>query len=95
MKNSIFSCCFLVFALSLGIDAYAGIEEGMVIHFSFDEIDGDTVINGSGLDINGILEGEAEPVEGYWGMGVALNADAGEADPGQDFDFPRVSAGLV
>jgi len=77
--------------LFLGINSYAGIEDGLVIYFSFDEIDDATVINGSGLGINGTLEAEAEQVEGYWGMGVALNADAGEADPGQD--FVRVPAG--
>ena len=77
--------CFLAFALSLGINAYAGIEDGLIIHFSFDEIDGNTVMNGSGLDINGTLEADAEQVTGYWGMGVALNPDLGEAGAGQDF----------
>lgn len=86
-----------IFILFFGISAYADLQEGLVIYFSFDEIDGNTVVNGSDQKINGTLEGEAEQVTGYQGMGVALNADADEGTPGSDFvrisNRPEVSVG--
>jgi hypothetical protein len=65
--------------------AYASLDEGLVIYFSFDNIDGNSVKNGGKPDINGILEADAKQVEGYAGMGVALNIDAAEGTPGDDF----------
>ena len=95
MKTVTLLYCFLVFAFFLGINAYADIQEGLIIYFSFDEIDGNEVVNGSNAKINGTLEAKAEQVAGYKDMGVALNADAGEAVPGNDFvrvsDCPEVN----
>lgn len=82
MKN--FSCCLLII-LSVCINVNANLQDGLVIHFSFDQIDGDTVVNEADTKIDGTLEGEAEQVAGYWNMGIALNADADEGTPGEDF----------
>jgi hypothetical protein len=89
--------CFLAFVLFSGINAYTDIQEGLVIYFSFDEIDGNTVINRPNQKINGILEGKAEQIAGYLNMGLALNADADEGTPGNDFvrvsNNPEVNVG--
>jgi len=97
VKISVFFCWFLTFALFSIINAYAGIEEGLVIYFSFDEIDDVVVVNGANENINGILEGESEQVAGYQNMGIALNPDADEGTPGDGFirvqNNPEVNVG--
>lgn len=97
MKISVLLVCLLVVSLSLGNNAYAAIEEGMVIYFSFDKIEGKQVINEANQNINGTLEGEAEQAAGYLNMGVALNPDADEGTPGSDFvrvpNNPEVNVG--
>lgn len=90
----------LIIILFLSANAYtnaADIKDGLIIYFSFDEIDGDTVPNNSGLEIDGTLEAEAEQVPGYLNNGLALNPNSGEAEPGQDFvrvaNNPEVNVG--
>jgi len=85
MKTSAFFACLLIFSLLLGVNAYTDIEEGMVICFSFDEIDGKSVLNGANQNINGIIEGEAEQTAGYLNMGIALNPNDDAGAPGNDF----------
>lgn len=84
MKSIKVFFCFLAFILS-GIYVYADLQDGLVIYFSFDNMDGKTVINEANNKLNGTLEGEAKQVKGFSNMGVALNADAPETDPGVDF----------
>ena len=90
-----FFCCFISLALFFCADICADLQEGLVIYFSFDKIDGDAVINEAGLEINGVLEAEAKQVPGFKDMGLALNAEVGEATPGNDFvrvaDQPEVN----
>jgi hypothetical protein len=97
MKIATLFVCLLVTSLLLGNSAHAGIEEGMVIYFSFDKIEGDQVINEANENINGILEGDAEQAAGYLNMGIALNPDADEGTPGLDFvrvpNSPEVNVG--
>lgn len=97
MKTFALLGCLLAFLLLSDINAYADIEEGMVIYFSFDEIDGNLVVNGANQDINGTLDGEAEQAVGYLDMGIALNPNADEGTPGQDFvrvaSSPEVNVG--
>ena len=85
----------LVLYTLLTFNSFAGIEDGLVIYFSFDEIDGKTVINEANPNLNGTLEAEAKIVEGYKDNGVGLNADADVATPGADFvrvaDAPEVN----
>ena len=78
-------CCLIVLISLVCSGAAADLKEGLVIYFSFDEIEGDEVINGAGNGINGKLEGDARQVQGYRGMGVALNIDEPENVPGDDF----------
>jgi hypothetical protein len=97
MRAYTFFCYLVIFVLFSGMNARAGIEEGLVIYFSFDEIDGNLVVNGANEEINGTLEGEAKQVAGYQDMGVALNPDADEGTPGDDFirvlNDPEVNVG--
>jgi len=65
--------------------AHAINEDGLIFYFSFDQIDGDTVLSDAGQGINGKLEGDAQQAPGVKGMGIALNPDAADADPGKDF----------
>jgi hypothetical protein len=97
MKTFALLGCLLAFLLLSDINAYADIEEGIIIYFSFDEIDGNLVVNGANQDINGTLEGEAGQAVGYLDMGIALNPNADEGTPGQDFvrvaSSPEVNVG--
>ena len=69
----------------LSIGANVEPKEGLVIYFSFDKIEGDEVVNEAGNGIKGKLEGKARQVPGYKDMGIALNAEADEGAPGDDF----------
>jgi len=97
MWRSLFLCLFLLFAVFPVVGAYPNLEDGQVIYFSFDEADENMVINAANADINGTLEGGATLVAGYTEMGVALNAEAGEGEPGGDFvrvaNNPEVNVG--
>ncbi|MGB9598118.1 MAG: hypothetical protein ACPL7B_17660, partial [Candidatus Poribacteria bacterium] len=84
MKKKILFYSFL-FIIFLTVNIYADLNEGLVIYFSFDNIDGKKVINEANNKLNGTLEGEAKQVSGYINKGVALNADAEEGTPGGDF----------
>lgn len=84
MRLIILFCSFLFITLLIG-SANADLNEGLVIYFSFDNIDGKKVINEANNKLNGTLEGEAKQVAGYVNKGVALNADAEEGTPGSDF----------
>jgi len=94
MKPIEFLCC-LVVVIPFLANAHADLQNGLVIYFSFDEIDGKTVINEANDQLNGTLEGEAKQAPGFRNMGVSLNADVGEATPGADFvrvsDAPEVN----
>ena len=85
----------LVLCILLAFNSFAGIEDGLIIYFSFDEIDGKTVINEANPSLNGTLEAEAKIVEGYRDNGVGLNTNADAATPGADFvrvaDAPEVN----
>jgi hypothetical protein len=93
MKTKILLYGFL-FMLFVG-SVHADLKDGLVIYFSFDNIDGKKVINEANNKLNGTLEGEAKQVVGYVNKGVALNPDAAEATPGNDFvrvaDAPEVN----
>lgn len=82
MKSFIISIMLLVL---LALKSYAGIQNGLVIYFSFDKVDGKTVINEVNPNLNGTLEAEAKIVGGYKNKGVGLNVDAGVDTPGADF----------
>jgi len=77
--------CSIITVLLACINANAGLQEKLVIHFSFDNIDGKTVINEVDNNINGTLEGNAEQVPGYLDMGIGLNDDVDEGTPGDEF----------
>jgi len=87
----IFFICFMLFT----INAYADIKDGLVIYFSFDKIDGKSVINEVNPKLNGNLEANAKIVDGVKNKGVGLNLDANDATPGSDFvrvaDAPEVN----
>lgn len=84
----------LAFSL-LAFGAFADINDGLVIYFSFDKIDGKTVINEVNANLNGTLEDKAAILDGYKNKGVGLNIDADEATAGTDFvrvvDAPEVN----
>ncbi len=82
MRLIIISVLFMMF---LSLNVFAGIGDGLVIYFSFDKVDGKTVINEANPKLNGTLEAEAKIVEGYKNKGVGLNVDAGVDTPGADF----------
>ncbi len=84
MKKRILFYNFM-FIILLVTSVCADLNEGLVIYFSFDKIDGKKVINEANGKLNGTLEGEAKQVIGYINKGVALNADAAEGTPGSDF----------
>lgn len=75
---------FILFVL-LTLESFAGIQDGLVIYFSFDKVDGKTVINEANPKLNGTLEAEAKIVDGYKNKGVGLNVDAAVTTPGLDF----------
>ena len=77
--------CSLIVIFSCSISTYADLQDGLIIYFSFDNIDGKTVINEANNLLSGTLEGNAKQVTGFYNMGVALNADVAEAIPGNDF----------
>ncbi|MGQ9608193.1 MAG: LamG domain-containing protein [bacterium] len=85
----------IMFFTYIALESYAGLQDGLVIYFSFDKVDGKTVINEANPKLNGILEANAKIVEGYKGKGVGLNVDAGVEVPGADFvrvaDTPEVN----
>ncbi|HGJ67659.1 TPA: LamG domain-containing protein [bacterium] len=86
----------MVFFTSLTINALAGIQDGLIIYFSFDKVDGKTIINEANANLNGTLEADAKIVDGYKNKGLGLNVDAAEGTPGADFvrvaDAPEVNA---
>ncbi|MBD3185003.1 hypothetical protein GF312_22155 [Candidatus Poribacteria bacterium] len=95
MKRSLVALSFVFVVLLPVSSVNSAIEDGIVIHYSFDNVDDLTVINKVENNIDGTLEGDAQIVPGYFNMGVALNADLGEADPGNSFvrvtDTPELS----
>jgi hypothetical protein len=74
---------FSLFALAA--TAYGAIEDGLVLHFTFDDVEGDKVLDRSPSKVVGRIEGKAARTAAVRGMGIALNANAAEADPGVDF----------
>lgn len=82
MKSFIIS---IILPILLALQSYAGIQDGLVIYFSFDKFDGKTVINTVNPKLNGILEADAKIVEGFKGKGVGLNVNADVHTPGTDF----------
>lgn len=76
---------YLVSVMLFIANAHADLQDGLVIYFSFDKIEGKTVINEANDQLNGTLEGEAKQAPGFRNMGVSLNANVGEATPGADF----------
>ncbi len=84
--SSVFRTALLVtFILLIGVSAFPDIENGLVIHFSFDDVDGTIVKNGVDNGIIGILEWEAYQAPGYLNKGVMLNPYVDELSPGKDF----------
>ena len=86
----------MMFFTSLTINALAGIQDGLIIYFSFDKVDGKTIINEANANLNGTLEADAKIVDGYKNKGLGLNVDAADGTPGADFvrvaDAPEVNA---
>jgi len=85
----------IVLLSCIAFNAFAGIQDGLVIYFSFDKIDGKTIINEANPKLNVTLEADAKIVEGYRNRGLGLNIDAAVGTPGADFvrvaDAPEVN----
>jgi len=85
MRIFTFLCFIFLLIVTFNITSYAGLKDGQIIYFSFENVNGNTVINEANANINGTLEAKAQIVDGFAGKGLALNLQVAEGIAGDDF----------
>ncbi|MBD3183512.1 hypothetical protein GF312_14550 [Candidatus Poribacteria bacterium] len=76
---------FLILSFALIFICYAGAEEeGLVLHFRFDGLDGDQLLDRSGMGNHGTAMGQYKIVDGKFGKGLQM--DGSQANYVEVFD---------